>query len=67
MLRPTHISLLLLLAIALLAGCAGFQQTAKAPHPVAGAWDFGVDMMGNLQEGTLTIVEAQEAHSDTPV
>ena len=61
----TRISLMLLLAVPLLAGCTGFRQAAKAQHPAAGTWDFIVDMNQGPEKGIFTIVEAEEALSGT--
>ena len=55
----------LLLAALLIAGCAGSKETAKAPHPLAGAWDWSVDTPQGVFTGILTITEVEDMLAGT--
>ncbi len=55
----------LLLAALLIAGCAGSKETAKAPHPLAGAWDWSVDTPQGVFTGILTITEVDDMLAGT--
>ena len=59
MLKPRYVFLTLLAAL-LLAGCAGSKEAAKAPHPLAGAWDWSVDTPQGVFTGVLTFTEADD-------
>ena len=50
----------LLLAALLIAGCAGSKEAAKAPHPLAGAWDWSVDTPQGVFTGVLTFTEVED-------
>ncbi len=55
----------LLLAALLIAGCAGSKEAAKAPHPLAGAWDWSVDTPQGVFAGILTITEVDDMLAGT--
>ncbi len=55
----------LLLAALLIAGCAGSKEVAKAPHPLAGAWDWSVDTPQGVFTGILTITEVDDMLAGT--
>ena len=55
----------LLLAALLIAGCAGSKETAKAPHPLAGAWDWSVDTPDGVVHGVLTFTEVEDMLAGT--
>ncbi len=55
----------LLLAALLIAGCAGSKEAAKAPHPLAGAWDWSVDTPQGVFTGILTITEVDDMLAGT--
>ncbi len=65
MLRPRYAMLPLVLAVLLMAGCAGSKEAAKAPHPLAGAWDWSVDSPQGVYTGILTFAEAEGMLSGT--
>ncbi len=50
----------LLLAALLIAGCSGSKEAAKAPHPLAGAWDWSVDTPQGVFTGVLTFTEVED-------
>ncbi len=60
MLKLTRFPLLLLVAVTLLAGCAGSREAARAPHPLAGAWDYSIDTPQGVFTGTVTFTEVDE-------
>ncbi len=60
MLRSRYAPLTLVLAALLIAGCAGSKEVAKAPHPLAGAWDWSVDTPQGIFTGVLTFTEADD-------
>ncbi len=64
MLKPRY-AFLTLLAALLLAGCAGSKEAAKAPHPLAGAWDWSVDTPQGVFTGILTITEVDDMLAGT--
>ncbi|MFB3131090.1 MAG: hypothetical protein ACE10K_01055 [Rhodothermales bacterium] len=55
----------LLLAALLIAGCASSKETAKAPHPLAGAWDWSVDTPQGVFTGVLTFSEVEDMLAGT--
>ena len=63
MLKPRYASLLL--AALLIAGCAGSKEVAKAPHPLAGAWDWSVDTPQGVVTGILTFTEVEDMLAGT--
>jgi hypothetical protein len=64
MLPPRYVSFVLL-AAALLAGCAGSKEAAQAPHPLAGAWAYSIDTPQGVYTGTLVFTEADDMLSGT--
>ena len=64
MLQPRY-AFLTLLAALLLAGCAGSKEVAKAPHPLAGAWDWSVDTPQGVFTGVLTFTEVDDMLAGT--
>ena len=65
MLQPRYATLTLCLAVLLMAGCASSKEAAKAPHPLAGAWDWSVDTPQGIFTGVLTFAEAEDMLSGT--
>ena len=67
MLRSRYTFLALVLAVLLMAGCAGSKEAAmeKAPHPLAGAWDWSVDTPQGVYTGVLTFAETDDMLSGT--
>ena len=65
MLRIRYTPLALVLAVLLMAGCAGSREAAKAPHPLAGAWDWSVDTPQGVFTGVLMFAEAEDMLSGT--
>ena len=49
----------------LIAGCAGSKEAAKAPHPLAGTWDWSVDTPQGVFTGILTITEVDDMLAGT--
>lgn len=64
MLKPRY-AFLTLLAALLIAGCAGSKEVAKAPHPLAGAWDWSVDTPQGVFTGVLTFTEVDDMLAGT--
>ncbi len=70
MLRSRYAPLALVLAVLLMAGCAGSKEAAmdaaeaaeaaKPAHPLAGAWDWSVDTPQGVYTGILTFAETDE-------
>ena len=62
MLRIRYTPLVLVLAVLLMAGCAGSKEAAmeKAAHPLAGAWDWSVDTPQGIFTGVLTFTETDD-------
>ena len=48
-----------------IAGCAGSKEAAKAPHPLAGAWDWSVDTPNGVVHGVLTFTEVEDMLAGT--
>ncbi len=65
MLRTRYAPFALVLAVLLMAGCAGSKEAAQAPHPLAGAWDWSVDSPQGIYTGVLTFAEAEGMLSGT--
>ena len=68
MLQARYTPLVLFLAATLLAGCAGSKEAAapaKAPHPLAGAWDYSIDTPQGIFTGVVTFAEAADMLSGT--
>ena len=69
MLRSRYAPLTLVLAVLLMAGCAGSKEAAMEaappPHPLAGAWDWSVDTPQGVYTGILTFAEAGDMLSGT--
>ena len=59
MLQPRY-AFLTLLVVLLIAGCAGSREAARAPHPLAGAWDWSVDTPQGVFTGVLTFTEVDD-------
>ncbi len=55
----------LLLAALFIAGCAGSKEAAKAPHPLASAWDWSVDTPNGVVHGVLTFTEVEDMLAGT--
>ncbi len=64
MLKPRY-AFLTLFAALLIAGCAGSKEVAKAPHPLAGAWDWSVDTPQGVFTGVLTFTEVEDMLAGT--
>ena len=64
MLKPRY-AFLTLLAALFIAGCAGSKEVAKAPHPLAGAWDWSVDTPQGVFTGVLTFTEVEDMLAGT--
>ncbi len=56
---------LLLILVFVLAGCAGAKKTARAPHPLAGTWEYSLDTPQGVYTGTMMFVEAEGVLSGT--
>lgn len=57
---------LTLFAVLLIAGCSGSKEAAeKAPHPLAGAWDWSVDTPQGVFTGVLLFTEAEDVLGGT--
>ncbi len=65
MLQPRYATFTLCLAVLLMAGCASSKEAAKAPHPLAGAWDWSVDTPQGVFTGVLTFTEVEDMLAGT--
>ena len=67
MLRSRYATLTLCLAVLLMAGCASSKEAVmeKAPHPLAGAWDWSVDTPQGVFTGVLTFADVDDMLSGT--
>ena len=68
MLQFRYLPFVLFLVVGLLAGCASSKEAtepAKAPHPLAGAWDYSIDTPQGIYTGVMTFAEVEDMLTGT--